>query len=405
MATTSIPQVVLYQLPRSWIEYNFVAIARELVEAKAAVLSLITMPYQRNWVDTLQEIQLKREIAGTSRIEGADFTDRELDVALKQGATDQELLTRSQRQAHAAVKTYRWIATLNSNHAIDGELICEVHRQLVTGCDDDHCEPAALRRQDYNVTFGVPRHRGCDGGESCEEAFQRLVSAIRDDYRHHDPLIQALALHYHIAAMHPFMDGNGRTARAMEALVLQRAGLSNIAFIAMSNYYYDEKQAYLASLAEVRSQQHNLTSFLIFGLKGITLQCLRLYAEIRKNMERALFRNMMYDLFNRLQSTRKRVIKDRQIALLKILLEVEKIDWALFYERASVHYKSMANIQKTIGRDLRSLINLGAIEINKIAEQKWEIKIRPQWPQEITESDFFEKIKKMPKGKSYPFLP
>ncbi len=44
-------------------------------------------------------------------------------------------------------------------------------------------------------------------------------------------------------------------------------------------------------------------------------------------MERALFRNMMYDLFNRLQSTRRRDIKDRQIAVLKLSLGVDKIDY------------------------------------------------------------------------------
>ena len=140
-------------------------------------------------------------------------------------------------------------------------------------------------------------------------------------------------------------------------------------------------------------------------MKGIALQCQRLYTEIRWHMERALFRNTMYDLFNRLESTRKRVIKDRQIELLKVLLEVEKIDWTQFYQKVTVVYKNTASMSKTIGRDLNSLLQLGAIDIKKVGEGKWEIAIRPQWPQEITESDFFDKIKKMPKGKSYPFLP
>lgn len=43
------------------------------------------MPYHRNWIETFQEIQLKREIARTSRIVGADSTDRELDVDLLAG--------------------------------------------------------------------------------------------------------------------------------------------------------------------------------------------------------------------------------------------------------------------------------------------------------------------------------
>jgi hypothetical protein len=46
-------------------------------KAKAAVLSLTNMPVQRSWVDALQIIQLKREVAGTSRIEGADFSEKE----------------------------------------------------------------------------------------------------------------------------------------------------------------------------------------------------------------------------------------------------------------------------------------------------------------------------------------
>ena len=61
--------------------------------------------------------------------------------------------------------------------------------------------------------------------------------------------------------MHPFLDGNGRTARALEALLLGRAGLRDSAFIAMSNYYYDEKAKYLAALAETRERDHDLTGF------------------------------------------------------------------------------------------------------------------------------------------------
>ena len=66
-------------------------------------------------------------------------------------------------------------------------------------------------------------------------------------------LRRALALHYHFAAMHPFLDGNGRSARALEALMLQRTGLRDTLFIAISNYYYEEKAEYLSALAEVRA--------------------------------------------------------------------------------------------------------------------------------------------------------
>ena len=74
---------IAYVPPRHWIRYSYASIAPILVEAKAAVLALVGSPYQRTWVEALQKIQLKREIAGTSKIEGADFTDRELLYGLK----------------------------------------------------------------------------------------------------------------------------------------------------------------------------------------------------------------------------------------------------------------------------------------------------------------------------------
>lgn len=73
---------VLYQLPEHWIRYQRSAIFNELVEAKATIKALKTTPYQKDWVDKLQELQLKMEAAGTSRIEGADFTERELEISL-----------------------------------------------------------------------------------------------------------------------------------------------------------------------------------------------------------------------------------------------------------------------------------------------------------------------------------
>src|SRR6266545_3442562 len=276
-----IHRAIPYRPPPHWIHYRSADVFQSLVEAKAAILSLKAIPYQRDWVEDLQKIQLKMEVAGTSRIEGAEFTDRELDVALDPRERATDLLTRSQRQARAAAETYRWISTVPDDYPVSEDFIREVHRRMVVGCDDDHCPPGRIRNRDENVTFGFPRHRGCEGGEPCQRAFSALAQAVQTEYRGHDPLIQAMALHYHFAAMHPFLDGNGRSARALEALILQRAGLRETAFIAMSNYNYTEKPAYLAVLADVRSVDHDLTAFINFGLKGVAIQCERLFREIK----------------------------------------------------------------------------------------------------------------------------
>ena len=148
--------MISYELPGNWIQYDTAKIVGPLIDAKAAMLSLTTIPYQKSWADELQVVQLKREVAGTSRIEGAEFTEGELDAAMKE--SPEKLHTRSQRQAAAAVKTYRWIEQLPNDRPINGDLIREIHALLVTGADDDHCPPGKIRARDENVTFGVPRH-------------------------------------------------------------------------------------------------------------------------------------------------------------------------------------------------------------------------------------------------------
>lgn len=395
--------MIRYVLPKDWIRYEWRAVANALVEAKAAVLALREIPYERSWVEALQAIQLKREVAGTSRIEGAEFTERELDAALEE--SPEQLLTRSQRQAHAAVRTYRWIATVPDDRPVNAELIREIHRRIVTGADDDHCPPGQTRRRDENVHFGAPRHRGAEGGEECAQAFARFAEALQREHRDHDPLVRALAAHSHLAAMHPFLDGNGRAARALEALLLQRAGLRDSCFIAMSNYYYDEKTAYLTALGEVRARDHDLTPFLVFGLNGIALQSRRLLAEIRHHVSKSLFRNLMYDLFGRLKTPRRRVIAERQLKILSLLLGADEMRLDEIIEKTADIYESLGNPVKALVRDLRELIVLGAIEaVGKQAGKEPRLRVRLEWPAEITETAFFERVKALPKAKTHAFL-
>ena len=392
--------MIQYTRPENWIKYDPVKIAGALTNAKAAVISLTSIPYQRSWVEQLQIIQLKREVAGTSRIEGADFTEKELDEALE--TNPKQLHTRSQRQAASTVKAYRWIQTLSRDYPVDQELILQIHRLVITGADDDHCPPGQLRRPDENVTFGSPRHRGVNGGPECDKAFAQYCAALSGEMRSHDDLVRALAAHYHLAAMHPFLDGNGRTARALESFFLQRSGLFETLFIAMSNYYYEEKSTYLSKLAEARSLNHDLTPFLIFGLQGVEIQCKRLFEEIRTNVSKALFRDVMYSLFNRLKTPRKRVIAERQIAILNILLKSDKMLLELA-DATRGEYEHLKDPFNGFFRDLDGLFQLKTIDAMRIGND-YKIFIRLEWPTEITETEFFKRIKEMPKAKTFKFL-
>lgn len=356
---------VQYNVPDDWIRYDPTEIVHELTQAKAAVLSLAAIPFQRSWAEALQEMELKREVAGTSKIEGADFTEREFEEALSERQNEHDM-TRSQLQARAAINTYRWIERVDRARPITSELIREIHRRIVTGCDDDHCAPGTLREDGHNVTFGRPRHRGADGGKACNDAFELLTSAINRQFKEHDGLVQALAVHYHIGAIHPFHDGNGRTARAMEALLLKRADLKDTLFIAMSNYYYDEKDRYLATLCEVGSNNHDLTPFLKFGLRGIATQSHRMLGEIRRHVSRSLFRDVMLEMYDRLKSTRKRALAGRQLSILHYLLEKDgEVSLETLRKRLESSYFSLKAGTKAFIKDINDLSSIRAITVLK----------------------------------------
>ena len=399
------PEAIQYALPTAWIRYDRGAVMERLLNAKAAILALQAIPFQRRWVAELQNVHLKMEAAGTSRIEGADFIANELDEAMRAEMPEQ-LRTRSQRQANAAARVYRKIARLPDDWPVTVDLIRRIHRSIVLGCDDDHCEPGVLRQADHNVTFGMPMHRGVAGGKPCAEALERLTREAAASFREHDPLIRALALHYHFAAMHPFADGNGRTARALEALMLQRAGLKDALFVPMSNYYYDNKDAYLAALAQVRECGHDLTPFLNFALKGIAEEVSQVTGRLKKAVQKELFRSLMHELFVRLESTRKRVIVKRQIMLLNHLLDKDgEVEWQQLVRDVRGRYVSRKNTVAAIVRDVNRLQELGAVTVRR-EEPSHDIYIgvNLDWPSTITDTEFFERLERLPKSKTYGFL-
>lgn len=398
---------IQYQLPECWISYDEKAVRETLVNAKASIKALKMMPFQQRWAKELQRIQLRLEISGTSRIEGAEFLGDELDKAL-QAETRAELVTRSQKQASSALKAYRWVARVRDDQPLSTDLIKHLHRLVVTGCDDDHCEPGGLRKAGQNVTFGSPRHRGVSGGKPCAEALERLAREAATTFQGHDPLIQAIATHYHFAAMHPFLDGNGRTARALEALMLQRAGLKDILFVPMSNFYRQAEQEHLAKLAETRSKNHDLTPFQIFALDGVEAEVSRLTGMLRHEVSKEMFRNFVNELFVRLASTRKRVIVKRQLTLLGHLLDKDQdVGILTLAMELRDHYNTRKHPAAALARDLVRLEALGAVKVEPATngtKERFLVSVNLDWPSRMTETEFFRQVSELPKSKKYSLL-
>ena len=345
-------RVSRYALPEHWIRYDAAAVFNLLVEAKTAAGVLRQMPYLHQWIEQAHEEQLRLEAAGTSRIEGAEFTQREQEEALASTAPSYDELTRSQRQLRCAANTYRWLQEQPAERPITSEFILDIHRRIVTGCDDDHCEPGALRPDGWNVTFGTPTCRGAEGGRECQSAFDALCAAIAGEFRQHDPIIQAIAVHYHLGAMHAFGDGNRRTARAIEAFMLRRAGVNDVVMVSLSNYYYEHQEDYRTVLHRCRQNGHDITPFLMFALRAIIDRCNAVSEEIADNHRRILFREFASSLFGQLRSPRRRVLVERQLRILESMLDGYPIELAVM----SATYGYLKHPERAAIRDISELV-------------------------------------------------
>ncbi len=76
-----------------------------------------------------------------------------------------------------------------------------------------------------------------------------------------NPVIVAGILHQEIAAVHPFTDGNGRTARAMATLVLYQRGYDFRRLFALEDYYNRDRGAYYAAINIGKHYQGRRTDF------------------------------------------------------------------------------------------------------------------------------------------------
>ena len=81
---------------------------------------------------------------------------------------------------------------------------------------------------------------------------------LSDDDTH--PIIRGAMAHFHIAAVHPFRDGNGRTARVVQSLVLAGAGRVAPAFASIERYLGDHTNDYYRALGDSQRGHYDPTT-------------------------------------------------------------------------------------------------------------------------------------------------
>ncbi|HQE16474.1 MAG TPA: Fic/DOC family N-terminal domain-containing protein [Mycobacterium sp.] len=99
-----------------------------------------------------------------------------------------------------------------------------------------------------------------------------------------DPLVRMAAAHYQFEADHPFDDGNGRTGRILNVLMLVEAGLLRLPVLYLSRYIIDTKSDYYRLLLAVTAESawEPWVLYMLAGIEQTSLQTLAKIVAIRE---------------------------------------------------------------------------------------------------------------------------
>ncbi|OGK15241.1 hypothetical protein A2690_00520 [Candidatus Roizmanbacteria bacterium RIFCSPHIGHO2_01_FULL_39_12b] len=98
------------------------------------------------------------------------------------------------------------------------------------------------------------------------------------------PLLYAGIVHYRFVAIHPFADGNGRTARILTKLILMKFGYNITKLFSLETYYNRDRKAYYQALSTIDKyridRKENLTLWLEYFIEGMLVEAERARSKI-----------------------------------------------------------------------------------------------------------------------------
>ncbi|MBW2646729.1 MAG: Fic family protein [Deltaproteobacteria bacterium] len=167
-----------------------------------------------------------------------------------------------------------------------------------------------------------------------------------------EPSIRAGLAHYHLALIHPFGDGNGRTARLIEALLLRTAGIKYVP-IMLSNFYYRNMDEYFWTFSNsIKNKENDVTPFMEFFFRGV----IDSLEDIRERITSLIRTLALRDYYGFLKG--EKAITQRQHDLLTVLLEqlqpVRLVD-LLHKPPFNILYGKVS--ERTARRDLKKLLD------------------------------------------------
>lgn len=179
-----------------------------------------------------------------------------------------------------------------------------------------------------------------------------------EDAKKINPVILAGIAHYEVARIHPFIDGNGRTARLLATLVLYKSGFDHRRFFALDDYYDQDRSLYYTALKTAQQAKGDITKWLEYFTQGVLHSINKLKETILK-----LGFSPKPDRAEQIELTKK------QIEILEIIKEKGKVTNRDLRVLFKVSRQAMLKeISKLIDAGIIILVGKGRGAFYKLAE-------------------------------------
>lgn len=227
-----------------------------------------------NGIDDKRRIMLSvssmmEESIASSQLEGASTTTK---LAKKLLRSNLQPKDHSQRMI---LNNYRAMQLIRDrfNEPLSPELIKEIHQTITDGLMEDPNTSGRLREDDSiavrdmyeDITYHVPvKH------ESIADMVNSLCNYVNDETEFVHPVIKGIIIHYVLAYVHPFLDGNGRVSRALFYWYCLKNGYSMIEYLSISKVIKKHRQSYDMAYLLSETDDEDITYFIRYNLKMIS---------------------------------------------------------------------------------------------------------------------------------------
>ncbi|MCM1518775.1 MAG: Fic family protein [Pseudoflavonifractor sp.] len=219
------------------------------------------------------------EAISSSQMEGASTTRKIAKEMLRKNISPKD---KSQRMIYNNYQTINYLSE-HTNQPLSIDFILEIHSLMTDSTLDNPDDSGRFRSNDEVVVENAITHEVVHTPPSNTEihkAMEWLVSFANEEdtttFIH--PIIKAIIIHFFISYLHPFVDGNGRTARALFYWYMLKSGYWLTEYMSISRVIYKSKASYEKSFLQTEADNNDIGYFISYHLKALE----KAFSELQK---------------------------------------------------------------------------------------------------------------------------